>query len=99
MRLCLSHSLLLLRHKRCYLPLELNYPLYHALPLFIFSDDLLVIGLLHRLSQIEIGQLVGVTVKLSGEDLVQEKLRLILLKPGGNEQTELSSITMSQAVR
>jgi hypothetical protein len=85
MSLCLPHTLLLLRIKHCYLPLELNDPLNHTLPFFIFSSDLLIVCLLNGLSQIEIGQLVGVTVKGSGEDLVQEVLRLILLKLSGNE--------------
>jgi hypothetical protein len=99
MSLCLPHTLLLLRIKHCDLPLELDDPLHHTLSLFIFSDDLLIVCLLNGLSQIEIGQLVGVTVKAGGEDLVQEILRLILLKLSGNEQTELRPIAMSQAVR
>jgi hypothetical protein len=85
MSLCLPHALLLLRIKHCNLPLKLDDPLHHTLPLFIFSDDLLIVCLLHGLSQIEVGQLVGVTVKGSGEDLVQEVLRLILLKLSGDE--------------
>jgi hypothetical protein len=99
MSLCLPHTLLLLRIKHCNLPLKLDDPLHHTLSLFIFSDDLLVVCLLHGLSQIEVGQLVGVTVKGSGENLVQEVLRLILLKLSGNEKTELRPIAMSQAVR
>jgi hypothetical protein len=99
MSLCLPHTLLLLRIKHCDLPLKLDDSLHHTLPLFIFSDDLLVVCLLHGLSQIEVGQLVGVTVKGSGENLVQEILRLILLKLSGNEQTQLGPIAMSQAVR
>jgi hypothetical protein len=85
MSLSLPHILLLLRINHCDLPLELDDPLHHSLPLFIFSDDLLIVCLLHGLSQIEIGQLVGVTVKAGGEHLVQEILRLILLKLSGNE--------------
>jgi hypothetical protein len=99
MSLCLPHTLLLLRIKHCYLPLKLDHSLHHTLPLFIFSDDLLIVCLLDCLSQIEIGQPAGVTVKGSGEHLVQEILRLILLKLSGNEQTQLGPIAMSQAVR
>jgi hypothetical protein len=99
MCLCLPQALLLLRHKHCDLPLQLDDSLHHALSLLILSDNLLVKGLLDCLFQIEIAQLVGVAVKVGGEHLVQEILRLVLLKPGGNEQTELGSIAVSQAVR
>ena len=52
MSLCLPHALFLLRHKHWDLPLEFNNPLHHALPLFIFSNNLLVICLLNSFSQI-----------------------------------------------